>query len=111
MLDGTQQAGAIQTIVDDGREEGERLLTKLMEVFVQYECFTPTTQARFAISGLRQINDRDTVHLGHAALMYRQRDQFLLFDPWLLPWFAESMCRAVGIVVAETGGDFPDARP
>ena len=52
--------------------------------------FTPLTQASFRDQWLRQINDRDTVHLGHAALMYRQRDQFLLFDPWLLPWFAES---------------------
>ena len=90
MLDGTQQAGAIRTIVTTVGRDGERLLTKLMEVFVQYECFTPTTQASVRDQWLRQINDRDTVHLGHAALMYRQRDQFLLFDPWLLPWFAES---------------------
>ena len=90
MLDGTQQAGAIRTIVTTAGRDGERLLTKLMEVFVQYECFTPTTQASVRDQWLRQINDRDTVHLGHAALMYRQRDQFLLFDPWLLPWFAES---------------------
>lgn len=90
MLDGTQQAGAIRTIVTTVGRDGERLLTKLMELFVQYECFTPTTQASVRDQWLRQINDRDTVHLGHAALMYRQRDQFLLFDPWLLPWFAES---------------------
>lgn len=90
MLDGTQQAGAIRTIVTTAGRDGERLLTKLMELFVQYECFTPTTQASVRDQWLRQINDRDTVHLGHAALMYRQRDQFLLFDPWLLPWFAES---------------------
>jgi L-ascorbate metabolism protein UlaG (beta-lactamase superfamily) len=30
------------------------------------------------------------VHLGHAGLLYRHRDQFFFFDPWLLPWFAES---------------------
>ena len=90
MLDGTQQAGAIRTIVTTVGRDGERLLTKLMELFVQYECLTPTTQASVRDQWLRQINDRDTVHLGHAALMYRQRDQFLLFDPWLLPWFAES---------------------
>ncbi|HWC50627.1 MAG TPA: hypothetical protein VG453_03025, partial [Nitrospira sp.] len=36
------------------------------------------------------VQDRETVHLGHAALLYRQQDNIFLFDPWLLPWFAES---------------------
>lgn len=90
MLDGTQQAGAIRTIVTTAGREAERLLTKLMELFVQYECLTPTTQSSVRNHWLQQTRDRDTVHLGHAALLYRQRDQFLLFDPWLLPWFAES---------------------
>ena len=27
---------------------------------------------------------------GHAALLYRQQNDVFLFDPWLLPWFAES---------------------
>ena len=90
MLDGTQQAGAIQTIVATAGRDGERLLTKLMELFVQYECLTPTAQTSIRTQWLSNTNDRDTIHLGHAALMYRQQDQFLLFDPWLLPWFAES---------------------
>ena len=29
-------------------------------------------------------------HLGHAALMYRQKENFFFFDPWLIPWFAEA---------------------
>lgn len=90
MLDGTQEAGAIQTIVATAGRDGERLLTKLMELFVQYECLTPTAQTSIRTQWLSNTNDRDTIHLGHAALMYRQQDQFLLFDPWLLPWFAES---------------------
>lgn len=90
MLDGTQQVGAIQTIVATAGRDGERLLTKLMELFVQYECLTPTAQTSIRTQWLSSTNDRDTIHLGHAALMYRQQDQFLLFDPWLLPWFAES---------------------
>src|SRR5688500_5713633 len=35
MLDGTHQAGAIQTIVATAGRDGERLLTKLMDLFVQ----------------------------------------------------------------------------
>ena len=90
MLDGTHQAGAIQTIVATAGRDGERLLTKLMDLFVQYECLTPTAKASIREQWLLTTRDRDTIHLGHAALMYRQRDNFLLFDPWLLPWFAES---------------------
>ena len=90
MLDGTQQAGAIQTIVATAGRDGERLLTKLMELLVQYECLTPTKHASIRDQWLANTKDRDTIHLGHAALMYRQQDRFLLFDPWLLPWFAES---------------------
>lgn len=90
MLDGTQQAGAIQTIVATAGRDGERLLTKLMELLVQYECLTTTTHASIRDQWLSNTRDRDTIHLGHAALMYRQQDRFLWFDPWLLPWFAES---------------------
>ena len=90
MLDGTHQAGAIQTIVTTAGRDGERLLTNLMELFLQYECLTPTAKASTREQWLVNTRDQDTIHLGHAAVMYRQRDQFLLFDPWLLPWFAES---------------------
>ncbi|MEB2339640.1 MAG: hypothetical protein OZ918_13545 [Nitrospirales bacterium] len=90
MLDGTQQAGALRTIVATAGRDGERLLTKLMELFLQHDCLVPTTQATIREHWLLNTRDQDTIHLGHAALMYRQRDQFFLFDPWLLPWFAES---------------------
>jgi len=90
MLDGTQQAGAVRTIVATAGRDGERLLTKLLELFQQYECLVPTKQSSIREQWLLHTRDRDTIHLGHAALMYRQRETFLLFDPWLLPWFAES---------------------
>ena len=77
MLDGRQQAGAIQTIVATAGRDGERLLTKVMELLVQYECLTPTAQTSIRNQWLLNTKDRDTIHLGHAALMYRQRDQFL----------------------------------
>lgn len=38
---------------------------------------------------LDHTRDGDLVHLGHAALMARIQDQFVLFDPWLVPWLAE----------------------
>ncbi len=48
----------------------------------------PGTSVRAA--WIAATRDRDMVHLGHAALLYRQQDSFILFDPWLMPWFAES---------------------
>ena len=90
MLDGTHQGGAIRTIVTTAGRDGERLLTRLMELFMQYECVVPAAKSSSREQWLVNTRDQDTIHLGHAAIMYRQRDQFLLFDPWLLPWFAES---------------------
>ena len=92
MLDGTHQAGAIQTVVATAGRDGERLLTSIMELLVQYDCLMKSARPRrrSATDGCRSRKDKDTIHLGHAAVMYRQRDHFLLFDPWLLPWFAES---------------------
>jgi hypothetical protein len=47
--------------------------------------------SRFSIrqQWLDVTQDRDIVHLGHAALMYRQKTNFFLVDPWLIPWFSE----------------------
>ena len=45
-----------------------------------------------------------------SALMYRQRDHFLLFDPWLLPWFAESNVPSLWVsMLPKPSGDFFDA--
>jgi L-ascorbate metabolism protein UlaG (beta-lactamase superfamily) len=61
-----------------------------MELLVQYDCLVTSEGSTIRERWLAQTKDRDTVHLGHAAVMYRRRESFLLFDPWLLPWFAES---------------------
>lgn len=87
-LDGSQPAGAIRTIVTASREQ-ERTLTRFMELLHQHECLSATPEHRVRSRWLEATADRDLIHLGHAALMYRQREQFFLFDPWLLPWFAE----------------------
>ncbi len=88
LLDGSHQVGAIRTVVSSSREH-ERLLTKFMEVLHQYECLTATPVHSVRRRWLEVVQDRDLVHLGHAALLYRQQDHCFLFDPWLLPWFAE----------------------
>lgn len=37
---------------------------------------------------LSHTRSGDMVHLGHAALAYRAGDDFLMFDPWLMPWYS-----------------------
>ncbi|MGQ0812344.1 MAG: MBL fold metallo-hydrolase [Nitrospiraceae bacterium] len=90
MLHGTHRTEEIRTVVTSTGRDGERLLTRLMESLHQYECLSRSSQVTVRQRWLEAVQDRDTIHLGHAALMYRQRDNWFLFDPWLLPWFAES---------------------
>ncbi|MCS6293648.1 MAG: MBL fold metallo-hydrolase [Nitrospira sp.] len=90
MLDGTHQAEEIKTVVMAAPREAQPVLLKLIESLHQYECLISTAQSTVRQRWLDVVQDRDLVHLGHAALLYRQQSQMLLFDPWLLPWFAES---------------------
>lgn len=90
MLDGTHQAEEIKTVVIAAPREAQPVLLKLIESLHQYECLLSTAQPTVRQRWLDIVQDRDLVHLGHAALLYRQQSQMLLFDPWLLPWFAES---------------------
>jgi len=89
-LDGTHQTDEINTVVATSGREGERVLTRLIESLHQHECLVSSSTSSVRSRWFEMLQDTDTVHLGHAALLYRQRDQVLLFDPWLLPWFAES---------------------
>ncbi|MCC6139990.1 MAG: MBL fold metallo-hydrolase [Nitrospira sp.] len=90
MLDGTHQTEEIKTVVTAAPREAQPVLLKLMESLHQYECLISAAQSTVRQRWLDVVQDRDLVHLGHAALLYRQQSQTLLFDPWLLPWFAES---------------------
>jgi len=90
MLDGTHQTEEIKTVVMTAPREAQPILLKLMESLHQYECLLGAAQPTVRQRWLDIVQDRDLVHLGHAALLYRQQSQMLLFDPWLLPWFAES---------------------
>lgn len=90
MLDGTHHTDEIRTVVTSSPREAQAVLMRLLESLHQYECLLSSPQALIRRRWFETVQDRDTVHLGHAALLYRQRDNVLLFDPWLLPWFAES---------------------
>ena len=89
-LDGTHQTDEIKTVVTTSGKDGERVLTRLIESLYQHECLVSSNTSSVRSRWFETLHDTDMVHLGHAALLYRQRDQALLFDPWLLPWFAES---------------------
>lgn len=89
-LDGTHQTEAIKTVVTTAGRDAERVLTKLIESLHQYECLAGSSTSSVRSHWFKHVQDRDTVHLGHAAVLYRQQENVLLFDPWLLPWFAES---------------------
>jgi len=89
-LDGTHQTEELNTVVATSGRDGERVLTRLIESLHQHECLISSSTSSVRSRWFETVQDQDTVHLGHAALLYRQRDQALWFDPWLLPWFAES---------------------
>ncbi|HSC56397.1 MAG TPA: hypothetical protein VLC51_04310, partial [Nitrospira sp.] len=90
MLDGTHRTEEIKTVVISSPREAQPVLTRLLESLHQYECLRSSPQTSMRRRWFDVVQDRDTVHLGHAALLYRQQDNIFLFDPWLLPWFAES---------------------
>lgn len=90
MLDGTHQTDEIKTVVTSAPRESQTVLLRLLESLHQYECLRSATASTTKQRWFDVIADRDTVHLGHAALLYRQQENVFLFDPWLLPWFAES---------------------
>ncbi|MDT7042740.1 MBL fold metallo-hydrolase [Candidatus Nitronereus thalassa] len=89
-LNGTRTVAEIRTIATASGREIERHLNHLVEQLSTHECLTVSDTSSVRTYWLDATRDRDMVHLGHAALMYRQQNQFLWFDPWLMPWFAES---------------------
>ena len=90
MLDGSHRTEEIKTVVVSAPREAQPVLSRLMEALQQYECLRSAPVSSMRQRWFESVEDRDTVHLGHAALLYRQQANVFLFDPWLLPWFAES---------------------
>ncbi len=89
-LDGTHTISEVRTVAEASGRDISSQLTQLMDILVKHDCLGLSSQASVPAKWSAETRDRDVIHLGHAALMYRQQDQFFLFDPWLMPWFAEA---------------------
>lgn len=89
-LTGNHKASELRTVAMAAGRDVERHLARLMEIFSKLDCLAVSEKSSIGDRWLTATKDQDLVHLGHAALAYRQRDQFFLFDPWLMPWFAEA---------------------
>jgi hypothetical protein len=90
LLDGNHRTEEIKTVVTSAPREAQTVLLRLMEALHQYECLRSSSESPIRQRWFEVMQDRETVSLGHAALLYRQQHDVFLFDPWLLPWFAES---------------------
>lgn len=93
-LNGTQTAGELRNEMQRmGRAFGrglEKYLTSFLDLLVGHDCLAVSPSSTVRERWLAATRDRDVVHLGHAALMYRQKNDFFFVDPWLIPWFAEA---------------------
>ncbi len=89
-LDGTHKVAEIRTIATASGRDMERHLARIFELLKTNDCLAVSPRSSVKEHWLNITRDQDMIHLGHAALMYRHRDQFFWFDPWLMPWFAES---------------------
>lgn len=89
-LDGTQTVADIKSAVEGSGPADAGQVTRLLETLQAHDCLAASPRASVRTHWLEATQDRDVVHLGHAALLYRRQNDFFLFDPWLLPWFAES---------------------
>ncbi|MDH4083105.1 MAG: MBL fold metallo-hydrolase [Nitrospira sp.] len=90
LLDGTHTADELRSAVTAMPRDAQGLLVKLLESLQLHGCVAASPTDSIRRHWFDIVRDQDTVHLGHAALLYRQRETVFLFDPWLLPWFAES---------------------
>ena len=95
LLGGTHTADDLRSAVSAMPHESQMLLTTVMESLHHYGCLTAAATTSIRQHWYDIVQDQDMVHLGHAALLYRQRDTVFLFDPWFLPWFAESPAPSV----------------
>lgn len=93
-LDGTQTVAELRGEIERmGMAFGAGLakfLSHLLDLLITHDCLAVSARASIREQWLDVTQDRDVVHLGHAALMYRQKSDFLFFDPWLMPWFSEA---------------------
>tara|TARA_B100000315_G_scaffold76402_1_gene69873 strand:- start:1154 stop:2803 length:1650 start_codon:yes stop_codon:yes gene_type:complete len=93
-LNGTLTVANVQAEIDRiGQIIGEQAKTYLLEllnILLSYDCLALSKKSTIRQQWLDAMQDRDILHTGHAGLVYRQKDNFLFFDPWLVPWYAEA---------------------
>lgn len=89
-LNGSRMVSEVRTIATASGRDVERQLTRVIELLYTNECLALTDSSSIQAHWTQSTRDRDVVHLGHAALLYRAQHNFFWFDPWLMPWFAES---------------------
>ncbi len=89
-LNGAYTVSEVKTVATSSGRDVSRQLTQLMDLLKKHDCLDLSPRSTLRDHWLNNTRDQDCIHLGHAALMYRAQDQFFLFDPWLLPWFAEA---------------------
>jgi Beta-lactamase superfamily domain len=89
MLDGSRTVGEIRTAAEAAGGAAPAL-TQILELLQKQNSLAVSPGSSLRSHWLATTHDQDVVHLGHAALLYRQSENFFLFDPWLLPWLAES---------------------
>ena len=98
-LDGTCRVADVRANAVAAGPEIEGDLVCFLESLHRLQCVTRSAQPSDCIRWNAETRDQDVIHLGHAGLLYRQRGGWLLFDPWLVPWYAEapvpSLCRAI----------------
>src|SRR6187551_2650398 len=80
MLDGSHRTEEIKTVVLSSPREAQAVLSRLMEALQQYECLRTAPENSIRQQWFEVVKDRETVHLGHAALLYRQQNDVVLFD-------------------------------
>lgn len=90
LLDGTRTSDELRSALAGMPRDSQTVLVQLFEALQWHGCLAASPTASVRRHWFDVVQDQDTVHLGHAALLYRQRETAFLFDPWLLPWFAES---------------------
>jgi hypothetical protein len=89
LLDGSREVGEIRAATE-AAGAATVTLAQFLELLKHSNCLAVSPNLSLRTHWLAATQDQDVVHLGHAALMYRQVENFILFDPWLLPWLAES---------------------
>jgi hypothetical protein len=89
-LTGRHTMAEIRTVAQAGGRDLDRGLSQLFCLLKDHDCLAISNHSSIERHWRSVTQDRDMVHLGHAALMYRHQEHFLWFDPWLMPWFAES---------------------